>query len=128
MAGGGRVILVDDEGSADLVMSAESVTAGDIAFYLMHTSGVICVALSESWADALKLTEMVPGGSPAFSISVDALHGCTTGISADDRSTTIAALIDPATRAGDLARPGHVFPVRCNAGGVLRSPTRAEGA
>jgi 3,4-dihydroxy-2-butanone 4-phosphate synthase len=128
MASGGKVILVDDDGSADLVMSAESVTPRDIAFYLLHTSGLICVALPESRADTLKLTEMVPGGSPAFTISVDALHGCTTGISADDRSTTIAALVDPRTRPQDLARPGHVFPIRCNTGGVLRSPTRGEGS
>src|SRR5437763_11097785 len=126
---GEMVIVVDDadrENEGDLIMAAEYATADKIAFFLNHTSGVICVPLTADRADALDLPPMVAEHTntesqrTAFTVSVDYRHGTTTGISAGDRAATIAALIDPATRPGDLARPGHTFPLRYREGGVLQ--------
>ena len=114
----GMVVVVDDEdreNEGDLVMAAEAATPENIAFFLAHTSGVICVPLLPERADALDLPLMVTANTEAqrtaFTVSVDFRHGTTTGISATDRSSTIGALIDPATRPNDLNRPGHIFPL-----------------
>ena len=132
-AAGTIVVVVDDasrENEGDLVMAAEAATAENIAFFLNHTSGVICMPMLGDRLDALDLPPMVLANTEsnrtAFTVSVDGRHGITTGISASDRASTIAALIDPATRPGDLARPGHVFPLRFREGGVLNRAGHTE--
>ena len=129
------VVAVDDadrENEGDLVMAAELVTPEAVAFFVRHTSGVICVPLTGDRLDALDLPPMVaanedPKGT-AYSVSVDARRGVSTGISAGDRARTIRALADPATRPADLTRPGHVFPLRAVAGGVLKRAGHTEAA
>jgi len=130
---GGMVVVVDDEdreNEGDLVMAAEAVTPEKIAFFLAHTSGVICVPLMPERADRLELPLMVTANTEAqrtaFTVSVDSRLGTTTGISAADRAATVAALIDPATRAADLNRPGHIFPLRYRPGGVLKRAGHTE--
>jgi 3,4-dihydroxy 2-butanone 4-phosphate synthase / GTP cyclohydrolase II len=130
---GDMVIVVDDadrENEGDLVMAAEYATPEKIAFFLNHTSGVICIPLTGDRLDALDLPPMVQENTEsqrtAFTVSVDYRHGTTTGISAGDRAATIAALIDPATRPADLARPGHTFPLRYREGGVLKRGGHTE--
>ncbi|MDP1807241.1 MAG: 3,4-dihydroxy-2-butanone-4-phosphate synthase, partial [Acidimicrobiales bacterium] len=132
-AAGKIVVVVDDaarENEGDLVMAAEAATAENIAFFLNHTSGVICMPMMGDRLDALDLPPMVLDNTDrnrtAFTVSVDARQGVTTGISASDRASTIAALIDPRTRPGDLARPGHVFPLRFREGGVLNRAGHTE--
>ncbi len=132
---GQMVVVVDDadrEDEGDLIMAAEAATPEKIAFFLQHTSGVICVPITPERADELDLPPMVHTNTEsqrtAFTVSVDARRGTTTGISAADRATTIAALIDPATRPSDLARPGHVFPLRYRTGGVLKRHGHTEAA
>src|SRR5580698_4469968 len=105
----GMAVVVDDEdreNEGDLVMAAESATPENIAFFLAHTSGVICAPLLPERADELDLPLMVNANteaqSTAFTVSVDARHGTTTGISASDRAKTIAALVNPDTRPNDL--------------------------
>jgi 3,4-dihydroxy 2-butanone 4-phosphate synthase/GTP cyclohydrolase II len=127
------VVVVDDEdreNEGDLVMAAEAATPETIAFFLAHTSGVICVPLLPERADALELPLMVTDNTEAqrtaFTVSVDARATTTTGISAADRAATIAALIDPATRPADLNRPGHIFPLRYRPGGVLKRAGHTE--
>ena len=130
---GEMVIVVDDadrENEGDLVMAAEYATPDKIAFFLNHTSGVICIPLTGDRLDALDLPPMVQENTEsqrtAFTVSVDYRHGTTTGISAGDRAATVAALIDPATRPADLARPGHTFPLRYREGGVLKRGGHTE--
>jgi 3,4-dihydroxy 2-butanone 4-phosphate synthase / GTP cyclohydrolase II len=130
---GDMVVVVDDEdreNEGDLVMAAEAATPDAIAFFLAHTSGVICAPLTPERADALELPLMVSQNTEsqrtAFTVSVDARRGTTTGISAEDRATTIRALIDPHTRPGDLNRPGHIFPLRARPGGVLKRAGHTE--
>ncbi len=127
------VIVVDDEdreNEGDLVMAAEAATPENIAFFLAHTSGVICVPLEPERADELDLPLMVVANTEAqrtaFTVSVDYRHGTSTGISSSDRATTIQALIDPATRPTDLNRPGHIFPLRYRPGGVLKRAGHTE--
>src|SRR5580700_8220538 len=128
-------VVVDDEdreNEGDLVMAAEAVTPEKIAFFLAHTSGVICVPLLPERADELELPLMVSENTEsqrtAFTVSVDYGHGTTTGISAEDRASTIHALIDPHTRPIELNRPGHIFPLRYRAGGVLKRAGHTEAA
>ena len=132
-AAGKIVVVVDDasrENEGDLVMAAEAATAENIAFFLNHTSGVICMPMMGDRLDELDLPPMVldntESNRTAFTVSVDGRHGTTTGISAADRAATIAALIDPKTRPADLARPGHVFPLRFREGGVLNRAGHTE--
>ncbi|MHB8682036.1 MAG: bifunctional 3,4-dihydroxy-2-butanone-4-phosphate synthase/GTP cyclohydrolase II [Acidimicrobiales bacterium] len=127
------VVVVDDEdreNEGDLVMAAEAATPEAIAFFLAHTSGVICVPLTGERADQLDLPLMVTANTEsqrtAFTVSVDYRHGTTTGISADDRATTIRSLVDPHTRPSDLNRPGHIFPLRARPGGVLKRAGHTE--
>src|ERR671924_521165 len=129
------VIVVDDEereNEGDLIMAAECATPDKIAFFLHHTSGVICAPVTRERARELDLPLMVHDNTEshrtAFTVSVDYRHGTTTGISAADRATTIQALIDPATRPKDLARPGHIFPLRYREGGVLKRAGHTEAA
>jgi 3,4-dihydroxy 2-butanone 4-phosphate synthase / GTP cyclohydrolase II len=129
----GIVVVVDDEdreNEGDLVMAAEAATPENIAFFLAHTSGVICVPLEAERADELDLPLMVVANTEAqrtaFTVSVDYRHGTTTGISAADRALTIQSLIDPATKPTDLSRPGHIFPLRYRRGGVLKRAGHTE--
>jgi len=129
---GGMVVVVDDEdreNEGDLVMAAEAATPENIAFFLGHTSGVICAPLLPERADQLELPLMVVANTEAqrtaFTVSVD-FRGTTTGISAADRAATISALIDPGTKPNDLHRPGHIFPLRYRPGGVLKRAGHTE--
>jgi 3,4-dihydroxy 2-butanone 4-phosphate synthase/GTP cyclohydrolase II len=129
------VIVVDDEdreNEGDLIMAAEAATPEKIAFFLQHTSGLICAPMTGERLDELDLPLMVTANTEshrtAFTVSVDYRHGTSTGISAFDRAATIQALIDPATRPDDLARPGHIFPLRYAAGGVLKRAGHTEAA
>jgi len=135
IAAGGIAVVVDDEdreNEGDLIMAAEHVTEEKVAFFLEHTSGVICVPLTPERVEQLRLPLMVAENTEsqrtAFTVSVDAASGTTTGISAGDRAATVAALIDPATRPTDLLRPGHVFPLRYRPGGVLKRAGHTEAA
>jgi 3,4-dihydroxy 2-butanone 4-phosphate synthase/GTP cyclohydrolase II len=120
------VIIVDDEdreNEGDLALAAEKVTAKAINFMAKHARGLICLPIIGKRLDELGIPMMVGENtskfSTAFAVSVDAKHGTTTGISAADRAKTIKAIIDPLTKADDLARPGHIFPLRAREGGVL---------
>jgi 3,4-dihydroxy 2-butanone 4-phosphate synthase / GTP cyclohydrolase II len=134
---GKMVIVADDEdreNEGDLVCAAEAATPEVVNFMAEHGRGLICVALTEERADELDLPPMTdqstdPQGT-AFTVSVDGHRrfGVTTGISAHDRATTAKLLVDPATRPSDLRRPGHVFPLRARAGGVLRRVGQTEAA
>ena len=134
--GRGEIVVVTDdearENEGDLIMAAEAATPEKIAFFLQHTSGVICVPMTGDRLDELDLPLMVPvnteSNRTAFTVSVDARQGTSTGISAFDRSTTIQALIDPGTRPADLARPGHIYPLRYREGGVLKRAGHTEAA
>lgn len=129
------VIAVDDadrENEGDLIMAAERVTPEAMAFMIRHTSGVICLPLEGDRCDALQLPLMVANNTEvqrtAFTVSVDARVGTSTGISAADRAATVHALIDAGTRPDDLARPGHIFPLRYRDGGVLKRAGHTEAA
>ena len=132
---GRMIVVVDDEdreNEGDLVMAAEKITPDAINFMAKRGRGLICLALTEDRCDELSLKMMVPQNTAtygtAFCESVDARHGTSTGISAADRATTILAAIDPNTRPADLARPGHVFPLRARRGGVLVRAGQTEAS
>jgi 3,4-dihydroxy 2-butanone 4-phosphate synthase/GTP cyclohydrolase II len=131
---GKLVIVVDDESrenEGDFITSAKNVIPDIINFMSKHGRGLICAPLAEERCDELGLELMVNRntalhGTP-FTVSVDLLgHGCTTGISAQDRAKTIQALIDPSTKPQDLGKPGHIFPLRAKSGGVLRRSGHTE--
>jgi 3,4-dihydroxy 2-butanone 4-phosphate synthase/GTP cyclohydrolase II len=132
---GRMVILVDDEdreNEGDLVMAAEKVTPEAVSFMAIHGRGLICLTLTEEQIDRLKLPMMVrdnqaPLGT-AFTVSVEARHGVTTGISARDRSTTIHTAIADDAQPNDLVSPGHVFPLKARRGGVLVRTGQTEGS
>lgn len=129
------VVVVDDEdreNEGDLIMAAEYATPEAIAFFVRHTSGLICVPMTGDRLDELDVPLMVKDNTEvqrtAFTYSVDFRHGTSTGISAADRAATIQALIDPSTRPADLARPGHIFPLRYRPGGTLKRAGHTEAA
>jgi len=135
IAEGRPVIVVDDanrENEGDIILAASMATPELLAFMIRYTSGVICVPLPGAELDRLQLPLMTSQNTErmrtAFTLSVDARDGVTTGISAADRAATIARLVDPATTAQDLVRPGHIFPLRYAEGGVLRRPGHTEAA
>jgi 3,4-dihydroxy 2-butanone 4-phosphate synthase/GTP cyclohydrolase II len=134
---GKLVILIDDEdreNEGDLCMAAEKVTPEAINFMAKHARGLICLSLTEQRLEQLRLSMMVPdyennsGFGTAFTVSIEARHGVTTGISAADRATTILAAIAPDAKPTDIVRPGHVFPLRAREGGVLRRAGQTEGS
>src|SRR5215213_1063553 len=133
---GKLVIVVDDEdreNEGDFVTAAKNITPEVINFMSKHGRGLICIGLLEDRCDALGLELMVNNNTAlhetAFTVSVDLLgHGCTTGISAHDRSKTVQALIDPSTKPEELGKPGHIFPLRAKKGGVLRRAGHTEAA
>jgi len=130
------IIVVDDENrenEGDFVCAAEKVTPEIINFMATHGRGLICAPLVEERCDELGLPLMVDNNSAAyetpFTVSIDLIgHGCTTGISASDRSKTIQALVNPETRPEELGKPGHIFPLRAKRGGVLRRTGHTEAA
>jgi 3,4-dihydroxy 2-butanone 4-phosphate synthase/GTP cyclohydrolase II len=126
LARGRPVVVVDRDGGGDLMYAAELLTPERVAFAVRHTSGYLCVALVESDADRLGLPPLVPGQPHA--VAVDARQGTGTGISAHDRARTARRLADPSTVASDLSRPGHIVPLRAQAGGSLVLAGRAEAA
>jgi len=135
IAEGRPVVVVDDanrENEGDIILAASMATPELLAFMIRYTSGVICVPLPGAELDRLQLPLMTSQNTErmrtAFTLSVDAREGVTTGISAADRAATIARLVDPATTAQDLVRPGHIFPLRYAEGGVLRRPGHTEAA
>jgi 3,4-dihydroxy 2-butanone 4-phosphate synthase/GTP cyclohydrolase II len=135
IAAGDVVLVIDDEArenEGDLIMAAASATPEKVAFFLRHTSGVICTSLSAQRCDELHLPLMVGNNTEAhgtaFTVSVDLADGTTTGISAQDRAATIRGLGDPALGPSAFARPGHIFPLRSRAGGVLQRAGHTEAA
>ena len=132
---GKMIIIVDDEdreNEGDLVCAAEKVTPEIINFMARHARGLICLPLTEDRCDELHLTTQVADNTSylgtAFTVSIDARRGISTGISAADRATTILVAVDPAARPQDLARPGHIFPLRAKNGGVLVRPGQTEAS
>lgn len=132
---GEMVIMVDDadrENEGDLILAADHANATNIGMMLRHTSGIICISMLGERLDELDLPMMVAKNTDvrrtAFTVSVDARDRTTTGISGADRAATIAALIDPATGPDDLARPGHMYPLRYEPGGVLKRAGHTEAA
>ena len=132
---GRMVIIVDDEereNEGDLALAAEHVTPEAINFMAMYGRGLICLPLTGERLDELKLAPMTQVNTSrmgtAFTVSIGARKGTTTGISAADRATTVRAAIDPRTEPDDLARPGHVFPLRVRDGGVLVRPGQTEAS
>jgi len=120
------VIIVDDEdreNEGDLALAAEKITTEAVNFMAKHGRGLICLPVTGQRLDELGIPQMVGQNtskfSTAFTVSVDAKHGTTTGISAADRAQTIKVVVDPATKPDDLVRPGHIFPLRAKEGGVL---------
>jgi 3,4-dihydroxy 2-butanone 4-phosphate synthase/GTP cyclohydrolase II len=135
IAAGRPVVVVDNEdreNEGDLIFAAERATPALLAFMIRHTSGFICAPLATPECDRLELPPMYHVNQDrrgtAFTVTVDAREGVSTGISAADRARTIALLADPATGPADLARPGHVVPLRAKTGGVLRRPGHTEAA
>jgi 3,4-dihydroxy 2-butanone 4-phosphate synthase / GTP cyclohydrolase II len=135
IAAGGMVVVVDDEdreNEGDLVMAADAATPESIGFIVRHSSGVVCAPLLGEDLDRLEVPMMVahnedPKGT-AYTVTVDAVEGTSTGISAGDRARTLRVLADPASTASDVSRPGHVFPLRYHPGGVLRRPGHTEAS
>ncbi len=133
---GKMIIVVDDEdreNEGDFVAAAEKITPTMVNFMTKYGRGLLCVALTEERCHELDLTMMVSNNTSlhetAFTVSVDLIgHGCTTGISAEDRAKTIRALVDPNTKKEELARPGHIFPLKAKPNGVLRRAGHTEAA
>lgn len=132
---GQMVIVVDDEdreNEGDLTIAAEKITPQVINFMAQYGRGLICLAMTSEYLDALEIPLMVPHNSSrfetAFCVSIEAKEGTTTGISAADRAATVLAAIDPATKPSDLTRPGHIFPLRARSAGVLARAGQTEAA
>lgn len=134
---GQMVIIVDDEdreNEGDVVIAAEFATPEAINFMVTHAKGLVCLAMRGAMLDRLKVPMMVPqaqnrsGFGTGFTISVEAAHGVSTGISAEDRSHTIRTLINPNTTPSDIAMPGHIFPLRARDGGVLERRGQTEAS
>jgi len=132
---GGMIVLVDDEDredEGDLVVAAQFATPEAVNFMATHGRGLICLALTGKQVDQLELPAMTSDNrarrSTAFTVSIEAREGITTGISAYDRARTIAAAINPQARRGDIVSPGHVFPLRAVEGGVLVRDGHTEGS
>ncbi|MFZ5872111.1 MAG: bifunctional 3,4-dihydroxy-2-butanone-4-phosphate synthase/GTP cyclohydrolase II [Actinomycetota bacterium] len=135
IAAGRPVVVVDDverENEGDLVMAADAMTAEWMAFIVRHTSGVVCVPMTGDALDRLRVPLMTPQNEErmrtAYTVTVDARVGVTTGISAADRTRTVRVLADPVSTADDLVRPGHLLPLRARDGGVLVRPGHTEAA
>jgi 3,4-dihydroxy 2-butanone 4-phosphate synthase len=135
MRRGHPVILVDDfdrENEADLIVAAEKISPATMAILIRECSGIVCLCLPKETADRLELPLMVANNESrfktAFTVTIEAREGVTTGVSAQDRVTTIRAAIADDATPSDLARPGHVFPLRAAAGGILERKGHTEGS
>ena len=135
LAAGRPVLVVDDEdreNEGDIIFAAEHATRELLAFTIRYSSGIVCVSMDDGRADQLDLPPMTlvneDRKGTAFTVSVDAREGISTGISAADRAHTIRLLGDPGTGPADLGRPGHIFPLRARPGGVLERPGHTEAA
>lgn len=135
LAKGELVIVVDDEGrenEGDLIIAAEFATPEKIAFMVRYTSGVLCIGMSGERLDELNIPLMVKSNtdnfSTAFTVTVDSRSGIKTGISSYDRAFTFRALVDSSSKSSDFNKPGHVFPLRANDGGVLKRRGHTEAA
>lgn len=131
---GKGVLLLDDEdreNEGDIIYSADHLTHEQMALMIRECSGIVCLCITDEHAQRLALPPMVADNSSvnqtAFTVSIEAKHGVTTGVSAADRVTTIKTACDPKSRPEDLARPGHVFPLRAREGGVLTRRGHTEG-
>lgn len=129
------VVVVDDEdreNEGDIIIASDAITPEAVAFMMKHARGLICVAMEGERLDALDIPLMVPDNTEylktAFTVSVDYIHGTTTGISAADRAATVRALMDETSAPADFARPGHIFPLRAHPRGVLGRPGHTEAA
>lgn len=130
----GRIVIVvddeDRENEGDFIIAAQFVTPEVINFFTKVGRGIVCAPLTPQRADELGLDLMVDANTSLhetpFTVSIDYIHGTTTGVSAADRAATVKALIDPATKPSDLARPGHIFPLKASEGGVLRRAGHTE--
>lgn len=132
---GGMIVLVDDEdreNEGDLVIAAEFATPEAVNFMITHGRGLVCLSLTGAQTDRLGLTSMVAENrakrTTAFTVSIEAREGVTTGISPQDRARTIAAAIQPDAKLGDVVSPGHVFPLRAEDGGVIQRNGHTEGS
>jgi len=132
---GKGIILIDDhdrENEGDLIYSASNLKKSDIAQMIQDCSGIICLCLTQEKASQLGLKPMVENNTSAyqtaFTVSIEASHGVTTGVSAHDRWTTIQAAVNPQALATDLCKPGHVFPLVARPGGVLERRGHTEGS
>lgn len=132
---GKGVLLVDDESrenEGDIIFAAENLTVPGMAMMIRECSGIVCLCITEERAKQLELTPMVPTNSSryqtAFTITIEAADGVTTGVSAADRVTTIKAAINPNAKPKDLSRPGHVFPLVARDGGVFTRRGHTEGS
>jgi len=135
LARGQQIIVVDDEdreNEGDLIFAADMVTPEAINFMARHGRGLICVSLTPDRCDELELPLMVEKNTSshgtAFTVSVEARDGTTTGISAHDRAATVRVLVDPRTKPSELRRPGHMFPLRARRGGVLKRAGHTEAS
>ncbi|EKO3379918.1 3,4-dihydroxy-2-butanone-4-phosphate synthase [Vibrio fluvialis] len=131
---GRGVLLLDDEdreNEGDIIYSAETLTAEQMALMIRECSGIVCLCLTDEQANKLELPPMVQvndsKNQTAFTVTIEARYGVTTGVSAKDRVTTIKTAINPNAKPDDLARPGHVFPLRARKGGVLARRGHTEG-
>ena len=130
---GQGVLIVDDEdreNEGDLIYAAETITPKQMALLIRECSGIVCLCLTDEMADALELEPMVKNNTnknhTAFTVTIEAAEGVTTGVSASDRVTTIRAAIAPDAKPEDLNRPGHIFPLRARPGGVLERRGHTE--
>ncbi|ELH7809193.1 3,4-dihydroxy-2-butanone-4-phosphate synthase [Vibrio harveyi] len=131
---GRGVLLLDDEdreNEGDIIYSVEHLTNEQMALMIRECSGIVCLCLTDAQADKLELPPMVANNNSAnqtaFTVSIEAKHGVTTGVSAADRVTTIKTAANPNAKPDDLARPGHVFPLRARPGGVMTRRGHTEG-
>jgi 3,4-dihydroxy 2-butanone 4-phosphate synthase len=132
---GRPVILVDDfdrENEADLIVAAETISTPTMALLIREGSGIVCLCLTEETLTRLELPQMVSNNEScfhtSFTVTVDAREGVTTGVSAQDRVTTIRAAVETDAQPRDLVRPGHVFPLRAAPGGILARQGHTEGS
>ena len=130
---GQGVLIVDDEdreNEGDLIYAAETITPQQMALLIRECSGIVCLCLTDEKADALRLDPMVKDNTnkngTAFTVTIEAAHGVTTGVSAADRVTTIRTAVAPDAKPSDLNRPGHIFPLRARKGGVLERRGHTE--
>jgi 3,4-dihydroxy 2-butanone 4-phosphate synthase len=135
MRRGRPIILVDDfdrENEADLIAAAETISVPTMALFIREGSGIVCLCLPEEALDRLELPQMVASNEScfqtAFTVTIDAREGISTGVSAQDRVATIRAAVEDGAQPGDLVRPGHVFPLRAVVGGILTRQGHTEGS